>query len=70
MYIIKKDGMYLMGYQPSGLTEYDKDGIPHEVYTCVWGTNKYDAQVFDDLASTKGLLKMIDGQVIEVVMKE
>ena len=70
MYIIKKGGMYLMGYQPSGLTEYDKNGKPQEVYTCIWGSNKRDAIPIENKAFAEVFSGMIDGQVIKVVMKE
>lgn len=69
MYIIKKDGMYLIGYHPSGLTEYDRDGRPQQVFTCVWSNNKHDAMPFDNRAFAEVFSDMIDGQVIQVVMK-
>lgn len=70
MYIIKKDGLYLMGYKPSGLTEYDKNGKPQEVYTGIWGTDKHDAIPFDNKAFVEIFAGMIGGQVIKVAMKE
>lgn len=67
MYIIKKDGMYLMGYRPSGLTEYDKHGNRTPVYTGIWGNNKLDAMPFDNTSFAVTFAGMIGGEVIKVV---
>lgn len=66
MYIIKKDGMYLMGYRPSGLTEYDKTGKPVEVFTGIWGGSKRDAKLFENKSFAESFAGMIGGEVIQV----
>lgn len=66
MYIIKKDGMYLMGYRPSGLTEYDKHGNPTPVYTGIWCSNRRDAKVFDNESFAKTFAGMISGEVLKI----
>ena len=59
--------MYLMGYRPSGLTEYDKSGKPVEVYTGLWGATLKDAKLFDNKAFADSFAGMIGGVVIKVV---
>ena len=56
MYIIKKDGLYLMAYQYNGIKEYDSKGNYIDVPTGYYSADRRDAQVFNDtaLADTLG----------------
>jgi len=56
MYIIKKDGLYLMAYQYNGIREFDAKGNYTDIPTGYYSADRRDAQVFDNtaLADTLG----------------
>ena len=68
-YVIMKGGMYLMSYQPSGITEFDNTGKLVSVYTGVWCDKKRDARVFDDVTKAKKTADLFEASLIKVVLK-
>lgn len=66
MYLIAKDGMWLVGYQPSDCKEYMSDGTLKQVYTCVYSMRREDAMPFTSAALAKDLAKRIGGETMKV----
>ena len=69
-YIIRKDGQYLLNYQPSNIREFDKNGNLTDVYTCLWGDDKRGAKTFMNRARAREIKKMIDADAVEEVVAE
>ena len=69
MYLIRKDGMWLMNYQPSGCKEILGGGTFESIYTCLWGDRKQDAKPFEHDYEAKALAKRLGAEVVRVQMK-
>lgn len=69
IYVIMKGGMYLMSFQPSGITEFDNTGKLVSVYTGVWCDKKRDARVFEDVGQAKKMADLLEASLIKVVLK-
>lgn len=48
MFVIKKDGLYLVNYQYMGIREMDMDGKYANIPTGVYSSNIRDAMAFKD----------------------
>ena len=66
MYIIMKDGLYLLGYQNTGIMEQDSTGIIVPVLTGIYSTKKRDAM----LVENKYIANQLSGVAILVQEKE
>lgn len=64
MWIIRKDGLWLMGTKASGIREFMKDGELHNVPTCIYSARLQDAKIFDDEAKARALALLIGGEVL------
>jgi len=62
MYIIRKDGLYLAGYQYRGIYTVDADGQRIEVPTVVYSSNISDSKVFDN----GRMAKIVGGVALKV----
>lgn len=67
MYLIQKDGLWLLGFQPSTIREF-VNGKLMNIYTGLWGSNKRDARIFDNKTTAETYADMVGGEVIEVVI--
>ena len=65
MYIIKKDGLYLMGYRYTGIEEMLEEGKVSDVLTAMWGNNKRDARLFESKTFAMTLTEMFGGEIIK-----
>ena len=66
MYIVMKDGMYLMGYQNTGIMEQDSTGNTVPVLTGIYSAKKRDAM----LVENKYIANQLGGVAILVQEKE
>lgn len=48
MYIIKKDGLYLAGYQDTGIRETDSKGNYRSFLTGIYSSDRRDAMVVEN----------------------
>lgn len=62
MYIVKKDGLYLMGYMNMGITEYDSRGAYRSVYTGVYSSNRRDAMPVEN----RTIAEMLGDEVMRI----
>lgn len=69
-YVIRKDGMYLLNYQPSTIREFDKEGNLSDMYTCLWGEGTSGAKIFTNRAHAQEIKKVIDADAVEEVLAE
>ena len=65
MFMIQKDGLWLMGCQPSGRMEVIGDGRLADVPVCMWGEHMYEAIRFDDRNLADRIAKVIGAEVIK-----
>lgn len=63
MYIIKKDGLYLIGYQSMGIQEILAEGKLSDILTAIWSNNKKDAHLFESVTLALTLADMFGGEV-------
>ena len=70
VYVIRKDGMYLIGYSLSSIKEFDSHGNLMPVYTCVWGDRRKGAKAFNSKARANEVRKMIGADDIERMLAE
>ena len=68
MYLIRKDGLWLMGFQASGIREF-VDGNLTEVLTCVWGNDISGAKGYEHEVQAKVYADLFGGEVILVPLK-
>jgi len=70
VYVIRKDGMYLIGYSLSSIKEFDSHGNLMPVYTCVWGDRRTGAKAFNSKARANEVRRMIGGDDVEKMLAE
>ena len=70
MYVIQKDGLYLMGIYPMGIKEFMPNGKLEDVGTCIWGNDITAAKSFEHISSAKQYAKKHGGEVIFIRTKE
>ena len=61
MYIVKKDGLYLIGYQDMGVAEY-VFGEYRKILTGLYGERRKDAIVLD----SRAFAELFGGEVISL----
>jgi len=62
MYIIKKDGLYLMGYRDTGIKETDSQGNYRSFLTGVYSPNRQDAMTVEN----KAIADLLGGEAIRI----
>lgn len=62
MYIVKKDGLYLMNYINAGINEMDSDGVYKDMLTGIYSSNIKDAMPIE----SKLIAERLGGEVIPV----
>ena len=70
MWLIKRDGLYLMGYQPSGCREIMGNGKMTDILTGAWGSSIRDAKPFDNSYVALAIAENLGGYIVEVSVKE
>lgn len=66
MWFIKKDGLWLMGYQQGEIKEFMRDGKLVSVPTCIYGERLKDAMPFENEISARNMAKMIGGTLMVI----
>ena len=66
MFLLMKDGMWLMDYQPSGHREIIGDGTMVDVPMCIWCERSRDAIRIEDAAQATRIATIVGA----VVMRE
>jgi hypothetical protein len=69
MYLIRKDGLWLLGFQPSGSREF-VNGALTEVYTAIWGNDIHDAKGYEQEETAQVYADLFGGDVILVSVKQ
>ena len=69
MYLIRKDGLWLLLYQTTGIKEMLDGGKLTEVYTCVWGNDITGAKAFEYEVQADVYAKLFGGEVIFAPLK-
>jgi hypothetical protein len=70
VYVVRKDGLYLMSYRKSDIREFDKNGHIANVYTGVYVEGKKGARMFTNMNKVMELKRLIDGDAVESVLTE
>lgn len=70
VYVVRKDGLYLISYRKSDIREFDGRGKLTDVYTDVYGESRKSAKAFTHKAMALEVMRMIDGDGIEEVFAE
>ena len=65
MYIIKKDGLWLMGVRYLGIRHVGTDGVERSLPTGLYGTRRADAMVVED----RSLARALGGEAVQVKAK-
>ncbi|MBQ6373073.1 MAG: hypothetical protein IJJ45_01155 [Clostridia bacterium] len=68
MYLIKKDGLWLLGFQQTGVREF-VNGKLTDVYTSVWGSDIHDAKGWEHKIQAEAYAMEFGGDVILVPIK-
>ena len=66
MYIIRKDELYLAGYEYRGIYTVDADGRRIEIPTVVYSADIRDVKVFDNEYMAEHMAKIIGGVALKV----
>ena len=66
MYILSKDGLWLMAYQPSGHREIVGDGTLVDVPACLWCEHIRDAMAFDNRDLAAHIAKIVGAVVMKI----
>ena len=69
MYLIRKDGLWLLLYQSTGIKEILDGGKLTEVFTCVWGNDITGAKAFEHEVQAEVYAKLFGGEVIFAPLK-
>ena len=64
MYLIRKDGLWLLGFRASGIREL-VNGKLTEVMTCIWGNDLSAAKGYEGKAQAKSHADLFGGEVIQ-----
>ena len=64
MFLVMKDGLWLMGYQPSGHKEIIGDGTIADVPMCIWCERSRDAVRIEDAALATRIATIVGAVVI------
>ena len=70
VYVVRKDGLYLLSYQLSEIREFDSTGRLADVYTCIWGESSMGARAFRHMARARAVMNMVDGDAVEEILAE
>lgn len=70
VYVVRKNGLYLMSYRKSDIREFDGHGKLTDVYTGVYGDGRKGAKAFKHKAMALEVMRMIDGDSVEEVFAE
>ena len=65
-----KDALWLMNYNPSGMTEVTVDGMRQNVYTCLWGCRMRDAKPFEKESDAQRMAKIIGRCAVISIRKD
>ena len=68
MYLIRKDGLWLLGFQPRGIREF-VNGTLTEVYTAIWGSDIHDAKGYEYEEQARAYADLFGGDVKHVSVK-
>lgn len=68
MYLIRKDGLWLLGFKPSSIREF-VDGKLTDVLTCIWGNDISAAKAYQHEVQAKVYADLFGGDVILVPLK-
>ncbi len=68
MYLIRKDGLWLMGFKTTGVREF-VNGKLTDVFTCVWGSDIHDAKGWEHEVQAEAYAREFGGEVILVPVK-
>lgn len=68
MYLIKKDGLWLLGFRQTGLREF-VNGKLTNVNTAVWGSDIHDAKGWEHKIQAEAYALEFGGDVILVPIK-
>ena len=66
MWLIRKDGMWLMGYQASGIREFLGNGHLASVPTCIYSAKLQDAMPFEDETMARNLAQLLGADLMVV----
>lgn len=66
MWLIRKDGMWLMGYRASGIEEFMRDGKLASIPTCLYSERREDAMIFDAELMARNLASLIGADLMVV----
>lgn len=70
VYVVRKDGLFLISYCKSDIREFNGQGILTDVYTGVYGESRKGAKAFTHKAMALEVMRMIGGDAIEEVYAE
>ena len=70
VYVVRKDGMYLIGYRLSNIVEFDSHGKLMPVYTCVWGDKRKGAKAYAGKNKAAQICEMLGADDIERIVAE
>lgn len=70
VYVVRKDGLFLVSYRLSDIREFDGKGKLAEVYTCVWGESRKGARAFQHKAKAQEVMHLVLADGIEEVVTE
>lgn len=70
VYVVRKDGLYLISYRKSGIREFNGHGKLTDVYTGVYGESRKGAKAFEHKAMALEVMQMLGGDTVEEVYAE
>lgn len=70
VYVVRKNGLYLLSYQLSEIREFDSTGALADVYTCLWGNSRQGAKAFQSRATALYMMKAVDGDAVVEILAE
>ena len=68
MYLIRKDGLWLLGYKASGIREF-VNGQLTDMLTCIWGNDISAAKGYEHEVQAKVYADLFGGEVVFVPVK-
>lgn len=69
MYLIRKEGLWLIGHRPSEIKEF-VNGQLADVQTAIWGSDRRDAKTYAVRASAAYRADLLGGEVVYVSGKK
>ena len=69
MYLIRKDGLWLMGFGATGVREF-VGGKLKDVYTCVWGDDARAAKAYEHRLQANSHADLFGGEVVPAAARQ